>query len=233
MYRIHHRIEVETPVTEVREPSRTARREATRERVLDAALAVFAERGVIGSSVEDICERAGFTRGAFYSNFADKTELVDSLVAREHARVIAALDANLALTLADFAAADNAAPGEELDAMAPVVERILRAMPVDRQVAMLQTELEINAIRQPEVSGEFRDADARFRARIAEFIEYGTKFRNRELLVSASDVADASIAIVERSVRRALLEGGGADPDAMARSVLPLLLLAVSRPVSG
>jgi AcrR family transcriptional regulator len=232
MYRIHDRIEVETPVAEVKEPSRTARREATRERVLDAALAVFAERGVIGSSVEDICERAGFTRGAFYSNFADKTELVDALVAREHARVIASLDANLALTLADFAAADSAAPGEELGAMAPVVERILRAMPVDRQVAMLQTELEINAIRQPGVSGEFRDADARFRARIAEFIVYGTQFRNRELLIAASHVADAPIAIVERSVRRALLEGGGADPDAMARSVLPLLLLAVSRPVS-
>ena len=216
-------------MTEVQEPTRTRRRAATRERVLDAALAVFAERGVIGSSVEDICERAGFTRGAFYSNFADKAELVDALVEREHARVIASLDANLALTVADIVA--DGAP-DDLASMAPVVERILGAIPVDRQVAMLQTELEINAIRQPQAARPFRQADARFRARIAEFIERGTLFRGRELLVPAPDVADAAIAVVERSVRRALLAGGGADPDAMARSVLPLLLLAVSRPVA-
>jgi AcrR family transcriptional regulator len=219
-------------VAEVKERIRTARRDATRERVLDAALAVFAERGVIGSSVEDICDRAGFTRGAFYSNFEDKAALVDALVGREHARVIASLDANLELMSADLA--DAAAGGlDALAGMAPVVDRILTAVPVDRQVAMLQTELEINAIRQPAVSGPFRGADARFRARIAEFIERGTGLRNRELLVPAEDVADAAIAIVERSVRRALLQGGGADPDAMARSVLPLLLVAVSRPIAG
>jgi AcrR family transcriptional regulator len=219
-------------VAEVKEHARTARREATRERVLDAALSVFAERGVIGSSVEDICERAGFTRGAFYSNFEDKAELVDALVEREHARVIASLDANLAVTFSDMAALGTAATDDHAS-LAPVVERILGAVPVDRQVAMLQTELEINAIRQPTVSGSFRDADARFRARIAEFIVLGTGYRNRELLVDAADVADASIAIVERSVRRALLQGGGADPDAMARAVLPLLLVAVSRPKAG
>ena len=219
-------------MAEVREHARTARREATRERVLDAALAVFAERGVIGSSVEDICDRAGFTRGAFYSNFADKSELVDALVEREHARVIASLDANLAVTFADMAEAGAGGPDDQAS-LAPVVERILGAVPVDRQVAMLQTELEINAIRQPAMSGSFREADARFRARIAEFIVLGTGYRSRELLVDAADVADASIAIVERSVRRALLQGGGADPDAMARAVLPLLLFAVSRPRVG
>jgi len=219
-------------VAEVKERSRTARREATRERVLDAALAVFGERGIIGSSVEDICERAGFTRGAFYSNFGDKTDLVDALVEREHARVIASLDANLAVTFAEMAGV-GVGGSDDQASLGPVVERILGAVPVDRQVAMLQTELEINAIRQPAMSGSFRDADARFRARIAEFIVLGTGHRNRELLVDAVDVADASIAIVERSVRRALLQGGGADPDAMARAVLPLLLLAVSRPKAG
>ena len=37
-----------------------------------AARTVFAERGIPGASVEEICEAAGFTRGAFYSNFPDK-----------------------------------------------------------------------------------------------------------------------------------------------------------------
>ncbi|NUR95181.1 MAG: helix-turn-helix transcriptional regulator, partial [Kribbellaceae bacterium] len=55
------------------------RRSNTRARLLEGALEVFAERGFHGASVEDICERAGFTRGAFYSNFGSKDELVLAL----------------------------------------------------------------------------------------------------------------------------------------------------------
>ncbi|WP_214403891.1 TetR/AcrR family transcriptional regulator [Pseudonocardia lacus] len=65
------------------EPARaSARRGRTRARLLDAAVDVFAERGVEGATVELICERAGFTRGAFYSNFSTKEELL--LAAAEH-----------------------------------------------------------------------------------------------------------------------------------------------------
>ena len=39
------------------------RREATRQKLLDAAALVFAEEGLDAASVEAICERAGFTRG--------------------------------------------------------------------------------------------------------------------------------------------------------------------------
>ena len=42
---------------------------------------MFADRGINGASVEEICEAAGYTRGAFYSNFADKSELVLALLA--------------------------------------------------------------------------------------------------------------------------------------------------------
>jgi AcrR family transcriptional regulator len=65
-------------MTTTSEPRISARRQATRERVLEAAGEVFAERGFHGASVEDICERAGFTRGAFYSNFSSKDDLVPS-----------------------------------------------------------------------------------------------------------------------------------------------------------
>jgi len=51
----------------------TRSRENTRARLLEAAAQVFAEAGLDGASVEAVCERAGFTRGAFYSNFAGGT----------------------------------------------------------------------------------------------------------------------------------------------------------------
>ena len=64
----------------------TRSRERTRGKLLDAAAQVFAEVGLDAASVEAICDRAGFTRGAFYSNFETKDELfleLAGIVARE------------------------------------------------------------------------------------------------------------------------------------------------------
>lgn len=51
-------------------------REETRTRLFEAAGRLFEERGIGAASIEAIAEAAGFTRGAFYSNFADKDELI-------------------------------------------------------------------------------------------------------------------------------------------------------------
>ena len=50
--------------------------ERTRATILDAALEVFAERGVHAAQLEEIARRAGVTRGALYHHFDDKTELL-------------------------------------------------------------------------------------------------------------------------------------------------------------
>ena len=60
--------------------SREESRRRTRERLLEAAAELFAERGVNGASVEQIAERAGYSRGAFYGNFEDKNDLVAELL---------------------------------------------------------------------------------------------------------------------------------------------------------
>ena len=52
----------------------------TRSALLHAAAEVFVERGFAGASVEAITERAGYTRGAFYSNFASKEALFAELL---------------------------------------------------------------------------------------------------------------------------------------------------------
>ena len=53
----------------------TRRRAETRQRLIDAAYEVFAESGIRDAPVEVICDRAGYTRGAFYSNFDSKEQL--------------------------------------------------------------------------------------------------------------------------------------------------------------
>ena len=62
--------------------TRDERRRLTREQLLASALEVFEERGYADSSVEEIAERAGFTRKAVYSNFSGKAELLLEIVER-------------------------------------------------------------------------------------------------------------------------------------------------------
>lgn len=58
------------------------RGDATREALLVAALALFAEQGLSGPSLDAICKRAGFTRGAFYVHFESREALIVAVVER-------------------------------------------------------------------------------------------------------------------------------------------------------
>jgi len=60
--------------------TRSERQAQTRRELLDAAARVFVNRGFTGSSVEEISAEAGYTRGAFYSNFRSKNELFVELL---------------------------------------------------------------------------------------------------------------------------------------------------------
>ncbi|MEX0869046.1 MAG: TetR/AcrR family transcriptional regulator [Nitriliruptoraceae bacterium] len=77
--------------------TRAEQQEETRRRLLDAASAVFAESGFEGASIDAITQRAGYTRGAFYSNFASKAELLIALSKQR----MAAMHAELLPRVAD------------------------------------------------------------------------------------------------------------------------------------
>ncbi|WP_343463806.1 multidrug efflux transporter transcriptional repressor AcrR [Pantoea sp.] len=51
----------------------------TRHQILDAALAVFSEQGVVATSLADIASAAGVTRGAIYWHFKNKADLLHEL----------------------------------------------------------------------------------------------------------------------------------------------------------
>jgi AcrR family transcriptional regulator len=72
--------------------TREQSKDQTRQRLLDAAQAIFMKKGFVAASVEDIAEAAGYTRGAFYSNFSSKTELFLELLRRDHAEMQAVLE---------------------------------------------------------------------------------------------------------------------------------------------
>ena len=55
-------------------------RDDTREKLFEAAARVFEEQGIGGASIEAIAAAAGFTRGAFYSNFKSKDSLIIAML---------------------------------------------------------------------------------------------------------------------------------------------------------
>jgi AcrR family transcriptional regulator len=55
-------------------------RDDTRDKLFEAAARVFEQQGIGGVSIEAIAAAAGFSRGAFYSNFKSKDELIIAMI---------------------------------------------------------------------------------------------------------------------------------------------------------
>ena len=68
-----------TPRKRSRQQRRTSR---TRQKLLDAARQVFAERGLDLTRIDEITERADVGKGTFYYHFGSKTELINELIRR-------------------------------------------------------------------------------------------------------------------------------------------------------
>jgi len=113
-------------------------RDETRQRLIDAAAHVFAEIGVAGASVEQITAAAGFSRGAFYSNFSSKEELA-----------VAMLDDHLAVSQT-YNRALLARHPDALGFVDALREDAGRDDPLHRN-PLLQVELMLHVARTPEL----------------------------------------------------------------------------------
>lgn len=192
----------------------STRRRQTQDRLLDAAREVFAAKGVHGATVEEICEAAGFTRGAFYSNFADKDDLTRRLLDRERERLLSPITVD----------------GLDVGHLAETIDTVLRRQSPDREFFLIQSEMSLLAVRSPELGGVAREADATFRSAITQILVAGMARLGLEPVVGVEDIADAVVAVSERSLKNGFLDPAPtADPHHLSRVVLPLLLGALTR----
>jgi AcrR family transcriptional regulator len=74
-------------------PHRTPRGERTAERILDAAEALFAERGFAGTTLRDVAASVGLRNPSLYNHFASKDELYAAVLERGIRPVLEALAA--------------------------------------------------------------------------------------------------------------------------------------------
>lgn len=87
----------------------SARRDATRQKLYEAAVTLIAEQGFSSTTVEEIAERAGVAKGTVYYNFSSKTKLFEELL--RHGVELLTAD------LRQAAEAAVAAGGSQVDAL--------------------------------------------------------------------------------------------------------------------
>ncbi|MFD5667558.1 TetR/AcrR family transcriptional regulator [Streptomyces anthocyanicus] len=132
----------------------TRRRVRTRANLLDAAFAVFAAKGFGRVSIEEVCESAGYSRGAFYSNFDSLDELFFALYEQR------------ADLIAEQVTTALAADGPGLDVPA-AVDRVTEALLLDRDWLLVKTDFLVHAARDPAVARTLLEHRARLRRAIA------------------------------------------------------------------
>ncbi|HEY2516833.1 MAG TPA: TetR/AcrR family transcriptional regulator, partial [Polyangiaceae bacterium] len=72
-------------------PGREETKQRTRAALIDAGIALIGEQGLDGPSLDAICERAGYTRGAFYVHFPDRDAFLEAVMERLGAQFLDAV----------------------------------------------------------------------------------------------------------------------------------------------
>ncbi|MEV6063162.1 TetR/AcrR family transcriptional regulator [Nocardia asteroides] len=194
----------------VAKPPRVTRRRAeTRARLLDAAFRVFAEKGFGLVRIEDVCGAAGYTRGAFYSQFDSLEELFFVLYDQR-------------ATLITEQVRDALATLDDPSDLAAFVDRLSATLLLDRDWLLVKTDFLTHAARRPEVAARLVAHRAQLRTAIEHKLTVGG-FQLPPELGSIGEAAKAVVAAYDGVTVQLLLDGDQAAARAwLARLVRQL-----------
>ena len=162
------------------------RRQMTRQALVEAAAEAFARKGFYGASLEEIAEAAGFTRGAIYSNFGSKEELLFAVLEFSIDRQIQAVSETM--------------EGRRNDAIADAIAASRAwstAAPMGWNWAALSLELRLTALRNPAVRKRLVEVQRENRDKVARLIKQETGARGVRLRLSPEDFADITGAALD------------------------------------
>ena len=204
-------------------PRVTKRRGETRQRLLDAALAVFAERGFGQSTVEQVCAAAGYTRGAFYSNFASLDELFLAMWERRSQAMLE----QVAAVLADVTEGEPDGDG----GMRAVVEQVLRVIPVDDVWFRVNAEFTAHALRHPALRRVMAAREETIAAAITPILET-LLARVGRAVPDRVALGQALIAVHDGTAAQCLLESNSAAAYQRRTALFAHVMSAYSTPRS-
>lgn len=132
----------------------------TRATLIASAARVLAKKGFRGASIDDITADAGFTKGAFYANFASKEAMFLELLDEHFAERLEAIQR---------VTADDTDLGEQADR---VGREFISALRGDEDWSRLFLEFTAHATREPTFGAEFQRRFDALRAEVATVIEH-------------------------------------------------------------
>jgi len=211
----------------------SARRIATREKLVDAAVSVFAEKGVLGASVEEICEAAGFTRGAFYSNFESKNELCLAVLERQVAGHLAATHAAIkTLAIRATQPEDDCPSDSAIDGLLDRALTVFLASQDGDPASLVATaELRLYAVREASLRTSYVEFTERVGSQFVELIETTASQFGYRLTVPGPRAVWALQGVFEQGALYALITGrpdADADRIALLSGVLKSMLAPIS-----
>jgi AcrR family transcriptional regulator len=190
--------------------SRRRPRAETRHQLLDAAARVFARRGLHGTSVEEVSEEAGFSRGALYSNFKSKEDLFLALwkerIGRRRRELRDVME-------------NSDDPGAGVGAAAADVVEVLGR---EREWFLLYFEFALYAARDASFLPRYQIVREQGLAELAEGLAGGLKRAGIESSLSSDDLALAVKALTYGIALERLVDEDDV-PDALLGRVLQLL----------
>ena len=136
--------------------TRKQKQEKTRSALLESATKIFCRRGLANTSIDDVAEEAGYTKGAFYANFKSKEELFLVMLDEKFAAEIERVDRILA---------GGDEPGEE--AREATVD-FIRFVNADPEWPRLSFEFTAYAARNDEFRQELATRNRALQRKLAE-----------------------------------------------------------------
>jgi AcrR family transcriptional regulator len=189
----------------------------TRARLVAAAATVFARLGFAGASLEDVAEEAGLTKGAVYSNFESKDDLIKAVL---HDRLDEPARAIPAQISDELSIEDRAARASEL---------FVRQMELDREAALLDLEFSIYLARNPEMVPRFSEGGRELRRTMARSMEEWAA-RDGVQLPLDSDTLVAGVFALGNGIRLARLSNPDSAPEDLFGTMLALILRSSAAP---
>jgi len=176
---------------------------ATRHALLDAAEHVFLAQGVAGTSLNDIAQHAGTTRGAIYWHFKDKADLFNAMMDRVVMPMQCALEWD-----------DPDADGDPLPRFKKALRQAMRqtvADPQTRRVFEVATHKVEYVDSLCAVRARHLDVQRAMVERMRRILQQSAAVHGRSLAVPAGVAAQGLHALVDGLIQNWLL-----DPDAFA-----------------
>jgi AcrR family transcriptional regulator len=187
-----------------------------REQLLDAALAVIAEGGYAGVSMESVARAAGVTKPVVYDLFANRGELLRALLRREEARAFEALAAAMPQE-----PTPDADPDQVLVAGATAFLRAVAENPTPWRLILMPADGTPAAVREHVERGRRLVV-----AQLESLIAWGVERRGGPAGLDAEMAAQALVAVGEQAARLTLTDPARFPPErfsALARTLLGAL----------